>query len=221
MTAMESILKVAIVLSIAIVANSQQDIPENFQCALNSPTSNNPVFSNTVPPVALTHIFCGEIKNGKAQGFHARSIVRNIQPKLQCARATGVTVNDDYAEHYMFQSTGIEVYNVATGEYIKKKTNQNKPDNFFPDAWTPQVIVDIVVKVIYKKCLKSPEPGKMPGQYCIKNYDNIPADDHYPLERISIMIFTDSNRIITAFPLKNNKYCKCDYQKVKHQHDEF
>ena len=97
-TIMETIVKVAIVLSVATVAAAINVVPDTFQCTSDSPTS-DPVFSNTNPPVALTHIFCGEIKNGKAQGYHSRYLAnKHSKPgginHSRCAKTTGKLVCD-------------------------------------------------------------------------------------------------------------------------------
>ena len=53
----------------------QEDVndPDTFICNDRSPTE-GPRFSSSTPRIPLTHIFCGEIKKEKAQGYHALSI---------------------------------------------------------------------------------------------------------------------------------------------------
>ena len=159
---MENIVKVAIILSVATAAAAGVD-PKNFQCTSNSPTS-TPMFSNTNPPVALTHIFCGEIKDGEAQGFHSRYLAnRNTGPNEvnnpQCARATGslyqyydmeLGSDEDMNTQLTFKSEGIEVYDRKT--YIKKGTNKGNLNKFFPDAWKPQYVVDVIATT-YRACM--------------------------------------------------------------------
>ena len=214
---MENIVKVAIILSVAIAAVVGID-SNNFQCTSCSPT-NDPVFSNTIPPVALTHIFCGEIKvkKGKevAQGFHSRYLANGNTP---CAKATGKLYqkveNKDkelggdkdtcMIPQYTFKSEGIEVYNGK--DYIKKCTNKGNLNKFFPDAWTPEHVVDVIVRA-YHAC-KDKANGM---QLCMKNYKS--GTD---CEVFSIMIYTNNSKdkIATAFPIDKEdrlSECSCDY----------
>ena len=223
---MENIVKVAIILSVATAAVAGID-PKNFQCTSKSPTS-NPVFSDTNPKVALTHIFCGEIKLNKkrkkeAKGFHSRYLAnRNTGPQEnnnpQCARATGslyqnekLCSEEDMITQYTFESEGIEVYDGTT--HIKKGTNKGNRDKFFPDAWTPEHVVDVIVRT-YHACKDKVEDKKV----CMKNYV---SENEKPLENevFSIMIFTDgSDTISTAFPIDKESRpdeCHCDYNDPK------
>ena len=45
--------------------------PAYFWCDKSSPI-NPAIWSNKEPQVALTHIFCGQIQRGKAEGYHSR-----------------------------------------------------------------------------------------------------------------------------------------------------
>ena len=82
---MEIVVKFIIVLTVATVAATSSSKPAQnslklqdpkiFNCNQASPTSKPPVFSTTTPHVALTHIFCGEIKEGEVKGFHSRHLV--------------------------------------------------------------------------------------------------------------------------------------------------
>ena len=47
--------------------------PNTFICNNRSPIEDRH-FSSSKPHIPLTHIFCGEINKGKAQGYHALSI---------------------------------------------------------------------------------------------------------------------------------------------------
>lgn len=103
--------------------------PENFECTTNSPVE-PAVFSDTTPPVALTHTFCGNIakKSSKVQGFHhshvqvhrvGQACARAIEP-LWCA--DGFSAMEECT--CCFYSKEIEVYN-GKG-YVEKKTNNMK-----------------------------------------------------------------------------------------------
>ena len=52
-TIMETI-KVVVVLTPATVAATIEVDPKEFQCTIDSPITDYPVYSNTIPPVALT-----------------------------------------------------------------------------------------------------------------------------------------------------------------------
>ena len=209
----------------------------------NTQNTGGLVFSNTNPPVALTHIFCGEIKDGEAQGFHSRYLAnRNTGPKEinnpQCARATGslyqyynmeLGSDEDMNTQLMFKSKGIEVYDRKI--YIKKGTIKDNLNKFFPDAWTPHVqhVVDVIATT-YRACKdqvndkdKVKNKGKVKNkdkvkdkedkQLCMKNYK---SENEEGTEVFSIKIFTDgSDKILTAYPIDNTKLCRCNYEQVK------
>ena len=68
---METIVKVVMMLTLATAAAAADVNPNQFTCTTESPVQ-APQFSNTNPWVALTHIFCGQVKDGVADGFHSR-----------------------------------------------------------------------------------------------------------------------------------------------------
>ena len=222
---MESVIIAAILLSILNVGETKtiklyQGPINSYRCTPRSPTDDDAWFfkrTKNEPPVALTHVFCGEIKGAKAQGFHSRYLAKQTHP--QCARTTGKIfqnydqVTEDNIDRWCtFEAEGIEVLsNPATNTYTKKTTNQGQLNKFFPDNWTPQDVVDIALK-IYHVC------GRSGGsEICIKNY----RSDKCPNDVFSIMIFTDDKRnIISVFPTEE-KSCACDYKKVKDKFDNY
>lgn len=234
---MESVIKpIAIVLSVAtVVAAISYSDPNAYRCTSGSPTE-DPVFSDTQPSaVALTHIFCGDIKGGKAQGFHSRHLAyQNTKVgeinQPQCAWATGkitqnyveVKKDEDMDKDCTFDSEGIEVLSTFDNNWyppratlIKKGTNQGKLNKFFPDAMKPQQVVDIARKIFYV-CMKG-KMGQGPGEVCIKNY----RIGSCLTDKLSIMIFTDGTNIVTAFPMDNDASCACDYESVKNNFDNY
>ena len=137
-------------LSVALLVAADGVDPNEFKCLSESPTT-TAVYSNTATPVALTHIFCGEIdNNGRAVGFHSRYLAnQNSKPGgtnyPPCARATGkltcsikgtALATAQLSQKCVFASDGIEVLN-KDGKYVKKTTNQGNPNYFFPDSWKP------------------------------------------------------------------------------------
>ena len=150
-TKMESFFRGFILLSVILLVAANGVDPNNFECTSKSPSS-QPVYSNTDPAVALTHVFCGEIDSkGKAVGFHSRHLAnQNSKPGgtnyPPCARPTGKITCDStkVCQKCTFSSEGIEVLN-KNGEYVKKKPNKGNPNKFFPDSWKPSFIVDLAI----------------------------------------------------------------------------
>ena len=194
-------MKVVIVLALATAAAAVGTDLAKFKCTDKSPVQ-EPQFSNTNPPVALTHIFCGEItSNGKANGFHSRALI-NPKDKTPCARAIGNLrcaefLPMDECRNYCFYSDGIEVYNanafVTQNRYIQKKHEESK---FFPDGLTAPEVVDIALKVY-----KEGKRGKRKTDICLQTV-NLPRST----ETTAVKIFTATDdekkeRIISAFPV--------------------
>ncbi len=104
--------------------------PAKFTCSKWSPIE-PAVFSNTKPLVALTHIFCGQIKEKstggkKAEGFHSRP--GNKDPT--CAKATGLLHNSVNSAYY---ATGVSVLDAKAMEWIPM---QDQPEQvlFLPQC---------------------------------------------------------------------------------------
>ena len=217
-----------------------------YQCTSDSPTRDHAYSRNTDPPVALTHIFCGDFApNGKAQGFHSRYLAyRNNGPREvnhpQCAYATGkITQNGKEVKHGIgmdgrctFYSEGISVLSAYERHdpnnanilifpprttYITKDP-KGRLNKFFPDNWTPAFIVEIALR-IYHACA---EGRGGTGRVCMRNYENERCRSSVTKmpEKISIMIFFDRQNINSAFP--TDDHCTCDYEKpeVRRQFDE-
>ena len=128
---METIVKFLMALTLATAAAAIIKVdPKEFTCTAESPV-NEQNFSDTNPPVALTHIFCGDIvrkpNSVKAQGFHSTALVNT--DGNACARPTGniwcATVGYDMEEcnSCFFYSEGIEVYDSLNDRYVEKTTN--------------------------------------------------------------------------------------------------
>ena len=181
--------------------------PEDFHCTETSPTA-AAVWSDTEPPVALTHIFCGQIKhetnkNGviidEAEGFHSRP--NNVNPV--CARVaeeSKVTKNTYPLECYK----KIEVRQTED-KWIARKSGMDYC--FFPSQWS---IADTVNELtdIYKYCMNKKKKTDEKGQICYKR--SMKHNNYY-----SIVIFfykrNGQNVINSAFPIpkggKLPSYC--------------
>ena len=209
----KAIVKVVTVLTLATLAAAAvtKVNPKEFQCTSASPITQDPVFSNTNPPVALTHIFCGQVKTNKdnqktAEGFHSRRLANmNSNPgganSPRCAQAVGKTtcarsgLSMSECQKCPFYSQGIEVYDSNTGAYIHKEANQGNPNKFFPDAWTPEHIVNLALHVFQQRM--GGKMGTGPSEACLLNV----AVDGCGNTRTAVTIYTDGENIISAFPV--------------------
>ena len=189
---METIVKVVMMLTLATAAAAADVNPNQFTCTAESPVQ-APQFSNTNPRVALTHIFCGQIKNGDAQGFHSRILVNEVGHP--CAIPRGDLKCANFAEmedcKCSFSSNQIWVYDSNTGAYIKKTSNGGGPYNFFPDSWDAEKIVNVALDVRQKGIRKG-------NDYCLKNVKIEGCDG----PKINVQIYTDGTNIVSAFPVK-------------------
>ena len=208
----KTIFKVVTVLTLATLAAAVTKVdPRNFRCTTASPVTQNPLFSNTDPPVALTHIFCGQVKtehNKKsAEGFHSRHLANmNSNPGgvnyPRCAKVVGKTtcarsgIPMSKCQKCPFYSEGIEVYDSNTKEYIYKKANQNNPNKFFPDAWSAEYIVNLALNVFQVRMNGHMPPGS--SDACLPN---VAVDGCGGNTRTAVTIYTDGENIISAFPV--------------------
>ena len=172
--------------------------PAHFRCDKTSPTA-TAIWSNTQPQVALTHIFCGQIKKGKAEGFHSRP--NNKDPV--CARANNKL---EYGTYPLKCYKKIEVRQFFNGFRDKWIPRQLGTYCFFPSQWCIVQTVNILAN-IYNQCQNQRDTS----QICYKNYPN-PDGGNFG---IVIFIATVNGRevINSAFPVPNSmpmpckKYC--------------
>ena len=196
---METIVKVIMVLTLATAAAAaiKKVEPEKFQCDTDSPT-NDPVYSDTTPPVALTHIFCGQVIKGKAKGFHSRALVNKVGKA--CAIATE-PIKCDKNHLGMADcskcafTAGAKVSPDSTdAKYITKTSSGGGPYIFFPDSWGAKKIVDVALEAF----------DKLPAgetDYCLKD---VKIDG---CEGINVKIFTNGaldTKILSAFPVDDS-----------------
>ena len=182
--------------------------PAKFICNKWSPLL-EAEFSDTKPQVALTHIFCGQIKvkstgEKKAEGWHSRP--KNKSPT--CARARGFqsryTDPADFVNN-VYYATEVFVYDAKNLQWIARD-NQEKY-YFFPSKWDIVTTVNNLLDV-YQRC----NGATSKGYVCMKNY----RDDGDPFD---IHLFLDNQnprRIISAFPGPTGS-CKqnCVYPRIK------
>eukprot|EP00731_Ephydatia_muelleri_P038748 Em0890g3a len=106
--------------------------PNTFICNDRSPIE-DPRFSSSTPHIPLTHIFCGEVKKGKAHGYHALSI-----PKGQTEGVPPPSARNDkdlYENDYNVQccyDCKTSVLNASAGVWISKDAAPRSSICYFP-----------------------------------------------------------------------------------------
>lgn len=104
------------------------------------------------PAIPLTHIICGQIKQGKASGFHFRPGGRDPP----CARASEKLQKCcDWIECFK----QVEIYDYRKNEWILKQSEHN---SFFPEDWSLDRIIDTIDDDIFGKVNMKEEEGS----YC-------------------------------------------------------
>ena len=135
------------------------------------------MYSNTNPPVALTHIFCDEIKKEcsipMAHGFHSEALVNKENIELVCAKPTnnerrcvnGFSWAECKRYGCFYYPHGIEVYDLSLCKYFIKETNVEKSwgNKFFPITMDATEIVDKA-----KEVLKNGVEINL-GEFCLKS----------------------------------------------------
>ena len=173
---------------------SQGDVtidPAKFACDKWSPVSTPYWSSGRYPSVALTHIFCGQIKSSdESEGFHSRPNGKDPT----CARA--VTYDSHIAGLDCYK--GEDVYDAKNYEWVSRKPQDRFC--FFPEKWS---IEDTVGKIqdVFDDCTNSISNNMI----CGRNYNG---------EGFDIIIFLSSigggqYKVVSSFATPNNKvYCK-------------
>ena len=178
--------------------------PQDFT-RFHESSNEAPVFSNTTPHVALTHIFCGQIaRRNRAQGFHSRNVV-DMNSAQPCARATG-EITGENTNKCPFSAGGIEVLH-RNGRYISRSANEQRPQTFFPDDWDPPFIVKLA-QDIYHHCTGNSR--LINGKACLKDY-KFPDSDVCPQKTMNIKINVQRGIIISAYPIANLNGCDRTY----------
>lgn len=104
--------------------------------------------------MALTHTFCGIVRNGLPSGFHARP--SNKDPPS--AEAESLVLSDP-----------IRCFNKESVLGIQRKAPDSGHFCFFPDNWSKTKIVD-VTKSIYKYCKQRDRVDVGRNTICGRNY---------------------------------------------------
>lgn len=181
-------------LSYPIIVN-----PATFHCEESSPISDS-LWSNGSPNVALTHIFCGQIKRDdkggvRACGFHSRP---NNQDPV-CARACGS--HNDYGVIRCYEA--VEVWDEYTEQWVPRSELENG-FCFFPASWS---IVDTVtnLQAIFNHCHDYIYKENNALRICGRNYKNLGFDVMLILQDSKNHNYYETGdpmklRVVTAYP---------------------
>ena len=164
--------------------------PANFQCDKWSPVDADPKISNTNPQVALTHIFCGQIKaNGEAEGLHylpsASSKYGRVEEPITLTNALPCYKKE-------------AVYNAKSSQWIYRVLSSgSKGFCFFPKDWS---VVDTVNNLIatHRRC----NPNQNVGTLCARRPYGAGFDIIIFLGNLS----TGQRGIVSAFATPENAY---------------
>ena len=135
--------------------------PKFFACTTETPISEDE-YAIGNPPVGLSHIFCGKIKQSQPKGFHSRP--GDSDPPSAIAENQIATLGpiDCFSD--------VKIYNdrVKAWKPKKKSNDASLKFCFFPTSWSVEKTVD-VVRAIYHHCQRHlVAPGT--GQICGINY---------------------------------------------------
>ena len=184
---------------------------DNYHCTERSPVE-EPYFSRVTPKdplVAITHIFCGQIRGNKAEGFHSRP--GDVDP--DSAVVQGYISSLGKPSCYCPQQTkgrDVKIWNANSGQYISR-TNDNRNFIFFPPSWKKSYTVKRITEVFHyclrrtkpTDCVVLPEGGNLPiNQICQQNYE-YPGCSKAWAFRIFLQDVEGEYRVVTAFPDTN------------------
>ena len=113
--------------------------PAEFKCTAESPVG-PPVWSTNDPPVELRHIFCGEIKDNAAKGFHSESSATDHD---ECARSGEKAC--DYYDDFNGYCKNVFILDENNGYW------ELKSSTMWPKLLTPAELVPMFQE-LYNKC---------------------------------------------------------------------
>ena len=170
--------------------------PAQFECDKSSPTA-AAVWSNTQPPVALTHIFCGQInEKRKAEGFHSHP--NNKDPV--CARANNKILADTTLPLSCYGK--LEVRQLLNGfsNWIARNPSTYC---FFPSGRDIVETVNVLVG-IYNQCQNKRDSDKI----CYKNYSHPDKPGAFGIV-ISLQVSMGKMQLIQLFLFLKIRLCPC------------
>ena len=163
--------------------------------------------SKTDPPVAITHIFCGEVKgNGsetEVEGFHSRPSGRNPRSAYIAGPVTYLGRPSTNCP-YTTAAENVMVRHARDGKYYPR--NKTSVLFFFPRSWGKQSLVDRIVTV-YKDCTGAKKRCCVVKHTATGHIDSICKNYKYPncsKENLVIKLFISwqdgGYHIVSAFP---------------------
>lgn len=170
--------------------------PSSFRCQKYSSVDGTSTWSTGYPSVAMTHIFCGQIKNKVAEGFHAYP-----ESKRNAWTAVGrfdASTRSKLIPCYFEES----VFDANANKWISRRVPPSGHFCFFPVSWSIEQIVTNL-QAIFSHC-KTKITSK--NRICGRNYQNMGFD---------VIIFLSKNKarrkIVSSFATLPHEYmCNTD-----------
>lgn len=191
-----------------------------FFCGKWSPLE-EPFISNTAPPVAITHIFCGQIKvyhgpNGdqvSSEGFHSRPGNKNPRSAIIDATNNQIWTLGDSVQHcpYRVRAMDVKVLDAKWGSWIPRDLDPNRRFIFFPPSWRKHAVVQHIVGVFHTctngqqnpNCHRYSDANNRLTQICMRNYNYQGCSNHNLAFRIYLSWQGNGYLVVTAFPDDN------------------
>ena len=189
----------------------------NFYCSKWSPLV-EPYISNTAPPVAITHIFCGQIHvyhgaNGdevSSEGFHARPGNKNPNSAIIDTRNNQPVPlgNPPRTCPYRVRAMDVKVLDAKWSTYVPRTTDPNRTFIFFPPAWGKHVLVQNIIGVFQactngqqnQNCVRTMNQNNRLTGICMRNYNYPGCSNHNLAFRLFVSWQGNHYLVVTAFP---------------------
>ena len=188
-----------------------------FFCSKWSPVM-KPDISSTDPPVAITHIFCGEIvdheQNGVgvsfAEGFHSRP--DNQNPKsAKISNPAEIMSLGLPTKHcpYMAKAKNVMVLDARKSKWVPRIPDSDQYFMFFPSSWGKHGLVQHIIDVFHActngqnnpNCVLIEANNRL-TLICMRNYDYEGCSNHNLAFKIFLSWREDRYLVVTAFPDK-------------------
>lgn len=190
---------------------------DNYFCGKWSPLV-EPFFSNTAPPVAITHIFCGQLRiyhgvNGvevTSEGFHARPGNRNPRSAKIDTTSDQMTALGEPRQHcpYRVKAMYVKIRDAKRSKWVPRTCDPNRNFIFFPPSWSKSVLVQRIINVYTTcnvgqnnaNCFRQFDQNNRLTQICMRNYDYPGCSNHNLAFKIFLSWQGNSYLVVTAFP---------------------
>ena len=159
--------------------------PNTYYCSKWSPLD-EPYISNTVPPVPLTHIFCGQLQiyhgphgvQVSAEGFHSRPGNRNPKSAIIDTTNDQITILGKPVQHcpYRVKAKNVKILDAKWGRWVSRTDDPRREFIFFPPSWQKNDVVNEIINVyntcigtVNRNCVRYETSGRL-TQICLRNY---------------------------------------------------